>query len=685
MVVSVSRKDQFCQSLSNRLGIADVCGLHVAFPYSNGFSQANSSYATAQAMGRLAGAMPADGFSRGSEVPVALADPTLFYRAASELICESIAPTVVDGTNSPFTSSNLDASIDSMVQTIMGYASGDPKYASAIQILPTTTTPRPCPATTPRKRYNPRSPWPANRRPPFRSASERDEIMTKPVLTRRKRSPLRHLRIRLRRLKAIATGLPAWFIANPRKATAADLACAIDARENLQYLIMNVSSMGDPISCNCPGTYDGDAAAAIHPDDATMAPVAITLGSKQYTAATPWNTLLDSAKSRVNFFHHVTLANNHGDQPKVSRLMGATQNGEMLVSAYAEHLSGCLGTVQPEPWRSALAATRASSSATRGARCRLSRRLSFGSSSRAPRARASAAWAVLVRARAAPLVQLRSIRDTYLDKLNDLAKTDATGVQKKFLDALSQSQQQVRSLGDSLATLLGSITADDVQGQALAAAALIAANVTSVVTVKIDFGGDNHSDSNLANEVAAHTDTKRGVAGINMVLQALIDNNLQDKVTFSTMNVFGRNLNGISKTESKAGRDHYGNHSVAVMIGKNVAPGVTGGVTNVTGGFGSSSSSALGAGDIDSASGSQVTGGDVARTDTHVAMGAHARRGARHPPIGDGHEPRPGRRWQGDPGDADLRPDLRSRRQTRARSPAPDARRGAVRCARVVF
>jgi len=135
VVVSVARKDQFCQSLSNRLKIPDVCGLHVAFPYSNGFSQSNSSYTTARAMSRLAGAMPADGFSRGSEVPVALADPTLFYRAASELICESIAPTVVDATNSPYSSTNLDASIDDMVQNLMGYASGDPHYASAVQIL----------------------------------------------------------------------------------------------------------------------------------------------------------------------------------------------------------------------------------------------------------------------------------------------------------------------------------------------------------------------------------------------------------------------------------------------------------------------------------------------------------------------------------------------------------------------
>jgi hypothetical protein len=420
-------------------------------------------------------------------------------------------------------------------------------------------------------------------------------------------------------LKAIATGLPAWFIANPRSATAADAACA-EGGDAAQFLIMNVSSMGDPISCNCPGTYDGDAAAAIHPDDAKMAPVAITLGSKQYTAATPWNTLLDAAKARVNFFHHVTLANNHGDQAKVSRLMGATQNGEMLVSAYAKHLSACLGTVQPEPVSLAAGGNATELVSYQGRtmppvsptqlRQLLTGSSGGGSFGGGPRGGGGGNV----------LVGLRSVRDKYLDQLNDLAKMDATGVQKRFLDALAQSQTQVRSLSDSLATLLGNINGDDVQGQALAAAALIAAKVTPVVTVKIDFGGDNHSDSNLANEVTAHTDSKRGVAGINMIIQALIDNGLQDKVTFSTLNVFGRNLNGISKTESKAGRDHYGNHSVAVMIGKNVAPGITGGVTNVSGGFGSSGT-ALGAGDIDSASGSVVpSGGDIARVDTHVAM-----------------------------------------------------------------
>jgi hypothetical protein len=87
---------------------------------------------------------------------------------------------------------------------------------------------------------------------------------------------------------------------------------------------------------------------------------------------------------------------------------------------------------------------------------------------------------------------------------------------------------------------------------------------------------------------------------------------LSDKVTFATLNVFGRNLNGIAKVESRSGRDHYGNHSVMMMIGKNVKPGVVGGVAKA-------SSGAYVASDIDSASGTAVMGGDIPAAQTHVA------------------------------------------------------------------
>ena len=62
----------------------------------------------------------------------------------------------------------------------------------------------------------------------------------------------------------------------------------------------------------------------------------------------------------------------------------------------------------------------------------------------------------------------------------------------------------MRSLASQLATTLANITANDLNGQPWAAGALIAANVTPVVTVHISIGGDNHSDSNLQAESDQH-------------------------------------------------------------------------------------------------------------------------------------------------------------------------------------
>jgi hypothetical protein len=126
----------------------------------------------------------------------------------------------------------------------------------------------------------------------------------------------------------------------------------------------------------------------------------------------------------------------------------------------------------------------------------------------------------------------------------------------------------------------------------------------------IGFGGDNHTDTYLADEA---TQTVTGVQGIQAVMNALATLGLTDKVTFATLNVFGRNLNGIAKTVGRTGRDHYGNHSVAVLIGKNIAPGITGGVAL-------NSNMAHAATDIDSATGAGMPGGDVPVAQSHVAM-----------------------------------------------------------------
>jgi hypothetical protein len=401
-------------------------------------------------------------------------------------------------------------------------------------------------------------------------------------------------------LRAMATGLPAWFLMNPRQASAQDMTCAITAKDKMQFLIVSASSAGDSISCNCPGTYG--ASAIIHPADTTMAATNFTLGTTMVTAAAPWAALTQAVRDRTNFFHHITGGTVHGDHPKVMRLMGRSAGGEMWPSIYAKHLAKCLGTVQAEPV----------AVGTAGNALEL---ISFSGRTLSTVAPMQLKQ-LLTGSKNDPVVKLRSLRDTTLDQLNKIFRADGTADQARFLDAMAASQGQVRQLAESLATTLASITSNNVQGQALAAAALISAKVTPVVTLHIPFGGDNHDDPDLGDEVFDTTDhdsSGRGVPGIQAVMNAVSSLSLTDSVTFATMNVFGRDLSGTDKVNSRAGRDHFGNHSVMVMIGKNVAPGVTGGTTAISG-------TVYGASDIDSATGGSVaSGGDIPRADTHVA------------------------------------------------------------------
>jgi hypothetical protein len=123
--VSIARRDQLCAALSNRLGKPDLCSLAVALP--------TSAQSTTQ---KTATTVPADTFSRGSESPVTPSDPTLFYTAATEALCENIAPLVVDATTDPvWVSTNVSAALEDMVTRVMGYPPSDPHHAPAVQIL----------------------------------------------------------------------------------------------------------------------------------------------------------------------------------------------------------------------------------------------------------------------------------------------------------------------------------------------------------------------------------------------------------------------------------------------------------------------------------------------------------------------------------------------------------------------
>src|SRR3954466_10988902 len=86
-------------------------------------------------------------------------------------------------------------------------------------------------------------------------------------------------------LRALATGIPAAFLARPLLARADDFYACAD-KNKAQYLIMSMSSAGDPSNANVPGTYDFPDIA--HSPDPRMAPVPINLGGKMVTGAQVW-------------------------------------------------------------------------------------------------------------------------------------------------------------------------------------------------------------------------------------------------------------------------------------------------------------------------------------------------------------------------------------------------------------
>jgi hypothetical protein len=124
VTISITRRDQLCQALSNRLNVTDICQIKLPAP------------ATQSRMANLAGALPYDTFSRGVAEPVTASDPNVFYRGASEMLCESIAAQVVDSSSGMvFSSGNVNQAIVDMVTKVMALPATDPKYASAVSIL----------------------------------------------------------------------------------------------------------------------------------------------------------------------------------------------------------------------------------------------------------------------------------------------------------------------------------------------------------------------------------------------------------------------------------------------------------------------------------------------------------------------------------------------------------------------
>jgi hypothetical protein len=386
-------------------------------------------------------------------------------------------------------------------------------------------------------------------------------------------------------LRALATGLPVSFLASPLAARADDYLCPDKSRA--QYLILSASSAGDPLNCNVPGTYDFPDIA--HAADPRMAPTPISLGGKTVVGAQLWSTLAPWVLDRTVFFHHATFTNNHANLPKTLKLMGQTARQEMLPSIIAKYMAPCFGTVQVDPISAGAGDV-----------------LSIDGRS-LPNV-APTGLRDLLASPKTPLTRLQPLRDAALDEVHAVLKERGTTAQRLYLDRLASSRQQVRTLGGDLVDMLAGIRSNGSDGQVAAAVALIKMNVSPVITIKIPFGGDNHTDAGLVrSEVPQH---ESGIKSIGGLMELLRVAGLQDRVTFAAYNVFGRTL----KKNGTTGRDHWASHHATVMIGKGLRAGVVGGLEPKAGDY-------LATG-IDSGSGAAQPGaGDIPFTETLAAMG----------------------------------------------------------------
>ncbi len=414
-------------------------------------------------------------------------------------------------------------------------------------------------------------------------------------------------------LRALATGIPASILLNPRRALAGPDGgdpqtpgpCAPSA--NPQFVIFQTSALGDPINANAPGSY---IPGVYNCPEATLPTAMATLGKQSYQAAAGWAAL---PGDRTSIWHLMTNTPVHPHEPSVLGLNAAMVQPDMFPSWLARQLQPCLGTVQAQPI--SIGATTPSEGLTyQGAAL--------------PIIPPRALQATLTSSGILSTTNLLALRDRTLGQLDDVYLKSATRAQRSFVQSLVTSEQQVREIPQALLANLSAIRDNSAGSQALAAVILIQMKISPLVAIHVPFGGDNHADIGLATEGAQ---TITGLATLNGLIGLLgttqmpgTSSSLSDLVSVVSLNVFGRTLNNTNTD----GRQHNLSHQVSFAIGKPFRGGVYGGPVPL----GVAEGGDFGALPIDSTTGVGSASGDVKPVDTLAAFAMTVATGVGVPP-----------------------------------------------------
>jgi hypothetical protein len=120
---TISRRSTFCNVLSQRLGVEDICGVRTHFR--DGTTLQNK-------VRDAVASVPDDAFSRAVVEPVVIGETGLFSRANKEVACVQAAQ---NGYVDAFGDASSDEATDTMVTTLMGLPKSDPRHAEALTIL----------------------------------------------------------------------------------------------------------------------------------------------------------------------------------------------------------------------------------------------------------------------------------------------------------------------------------------------------------------------------------------------------------------------------------------------------------------------------------------------------------------------------------------------------------------------
>ena len=388
-------------------------------------------------------------------------------------------------------------------------------------------------------------------------------------------------------LSSLATGIPAHILLDPLSASAEE--------PEGKMLILSSSSQGDPFNANVPGCYGHPE--LYHPQDPLMEESALTMSGQSYTAAKPWADLPQGILDRTLFFHHATFTPVHGELGRVQKMMDATEKNDMLIALLARELAPRLGTVQADPVSLGANGGELLSSAGRilGNVAPTSVRQALGGVD-------------------GPLKDLQSMRDKHIDRMYKLYRDHGTPSQRTMLEAWARSRDEVRNISLALIGMLDQITGNDAANQVICAGVLVAMKIAPCISIHLDFGRDNHNDTDFTEETTKHLESIGHLETLMTNLDAMKSaGTLTHDVLVGSLNVFGRTL----KKKGYGGRDHNKGHHVTMLMGTGIKGGVIGGVELNPGG------TEYVAQEIDSATGAGVAvgGGDIPFEESLGAMG----------------------------------------------------------------